>query len=66
MAVPPAVDIQPLMYEVEAARVIGVPARALRSERTAGRIHGTKNERNAPAIKRKPNIGGPIEPPKRP
>jgi hypothetical protein len=38
MAAPPAVDIQPLMYEVEAARMIGVPARALRSERTAGRI----------------------------
>jgi hypothetical protein len=32
------VDIQPLMYEHEAARMIGVPARALRSERTAGRI----------------------------
>jgi hypothetical protein len=38
MAAPPAVDIQPLMYEHEAARMIGVPARALRSERTAGRI----------------------------
>jgi hypothetical protein len=38
MAAPPAVDIQPLMYEVEAAKMIGVPARALRSERTAGRI----------------------------
>jgi hypothetical protein len=32
------VDIQPLMYEPEAAKMIGVPARALRSERTAGRI----------------------------
>ena len=42
MAVPPAVDIQPLMYEHEAARMIGVPARALRSERTAGRIQYRK------------------------
>jgi hypothetical protein len=42
MAAPPAVDIQPLMYEHEAARMIGVPARALRSERTAGRIQYRK------------------------
>jgi DNA-binding transcriptional MerR regulator len=38
MAAPPAVDIQPLMYEHEAAKIIGIPPRALRSERTAGRI----------------------------
>jgi hypothetical protein len=39
MAVPPAPPtIEPLLYEIEAARIIGVPARALRSERTAGRI----------------------------
>jgi hypothetical protein len=30
------------MYEHEAARMIGVPARALRSERTAGRIQYRK------------------------
>jgi hypothetical protein len=30
--------VEPLLYEVEAARIIGVPPRALRSERTAGRI----------------------------
>jgi hypothetical protein len=42
MAAPPAVDIQPLMYEHEAAKLIGVPARALRSERTAGRIQYRK------------------------
>jgi hypothetical protein len=39
MAAPPAPPtIEPLLYEIEAARIIGVPARALRSERTAGRI----------------------------
>jgi hypothetical protein len=42
MAAPPALDIQPLMYEPEAAKLIGVPARALRSERTAGRIQYRK------------------------
>lgn len=34
----PNPEIRPLYYEGDAARLLGVPARALRSEREAGRI----------------------------
>lgn len=33
-----AIPVEPLVYEVEAARLLGIAPRALRSERTAGRI----------------------------